>query len=117
MSARALTAADVEAIASSVAAKIAGSRALAAKVDALLVRVGVHADPVLTPREAALLAKRPSKSAFNRWCLRWRVKPCAGRNYARATIVRALEDEAMSRGKRRADAGAKRKPTDLQPAA
>lgn len=50
--------------------------------------------PVMDVTEAMALACCRSKSAFYRWCAKWRVRPCSQGRYPRHQVMRALEREA-----------------------
>jgi len=57
--------------------------------------------PVLNRAEAILHVGLGSDSAFDRWCQRLRVRPCAHGRYARGQLDRAMLREAGQRGTRR----------------
>lgn len=50
--------------------------------------------PILTRAEARAYTKHNSDTAFDRWCARRKVRPCARGRYARGHLERALLREA-----------------------
>lgn len=74
--------------------------ALAAELRALRAGGGMDRPSlIVTAAEAAELVKVGSRSAFQRWCERWRVPMVAKGRYARRAIEAGLERE--TRGGRR----------------
>lgn len=57
--------------------------------------------PVLTREEAIRMAKCPSDDAFDRWRKSNKVKPCSHGRYSRASMQRALEQEARGSARRK----------------
>jgi hypothetical protein len=68
---------------------------IAARTAELLRGGNTTPAPVLTPAEARALVKRPSQSAFQRWCSKWGVRSAQQGRYSRVQLERAMAREAM----------------------
>lgn len=57
----------------------------------------VRTDRILTFAEAIAYAKHGSRTAFQRWCRRWRITSGQNGRYSRSQLDRALQREAERR--------------------
>ena len=70
----------------------AAQEAIAQRVAALVAPV--KPGPILTRAEAIAHTKHGSDTAFDRWCAKYRCRPCERGRYARGHLDRALLREA-----------------------